>query len=278
MKNMCRDLNMDTRGRTDVVRRRLKEYFKYQKLESSGLYKNNNVDYFVVVDFEATCEERNPQGYPHEIIEFPAVLIDSKTKTIVDEFHSYIRPLINPTLSEFCRNLTGISQETVDASDPFLIVHEKFVQWLESHELGTVYTYSFVTDGPFDMGRFLFLQTGHSKLDYPNYGTVWVNLRKCFSYFYHTQKLPGLQNMLEHLGMNFQGSPHSGIDDARNIARIVVRMLIDRAHIRINEKIVLPEVGEDIGNPSPIHPGRLQSVVPVTRQEAEKWIQFQRKK
>ncbi len=33
-------------------------------------------DYLVVVDFEATCEEKNVQDYPHEIIEFPAVLID----------------------------------------------------------------------------------------------------------------------------------------------------------------------------------------------------------
>jgi hypothetical protein len=34
-----------------------------------------NVDFFLVIDFEATCEEKNPPGYPHEIIEFPAVLV-----------------------------------------------------------------------------------------------------------------------------------------------------------------------------------------------------------
>ena len=45
---------------------------------STGLLERDdikNVDYFVVIDFEATCEERNPPGYPHEIIEFPAVLV-----------------------------------------------------------------------------------------------------------------------------------------------------------------------------------------------------------
>ena len=44
----------------------------------SGLLERNdikNVDYFIVIDFEATCEEKNPPGYPHEIIEFPAVLV-----------------------------------------------------------------------------------------------------------------------------------------------------------------------------------------------------------
>ncbi len=44
----------------------------------SGLLERNdvkNVDFFLVIDFEATCEEKNPPGYPHEIIEFPAVLV-----------------------------------------------------------------------------------------------------------------------------------------------------------------------------------------------------------
>jgi hypothetical protein len=38
--------------------------------------KFRGFDYLVVVDFEATCEEKNTVDYPHEIIEFPAVLID----------------------------------------------------------------------------------------------------------------------------------------------------------------------------------------------------------
>jgi inhibitor of KinA sporulation pathway (predicted exonuclease) len=73
----------------------------------------------VVIDFEATCEEKNPIGYPHEIIEFPAVLVSSgynedtksyKSPEIIGAFHSFVRPVINPELSEFCKNLTGIEQ------------------------------------------------------------------------------------------------------------------------------------------------------------------------
>ena len=43
--------------------------------------------------------------------------------------------------------------------------------------------------------------------------------------------------MLENMGLTFQGHQHSGIDDARNIARIVVRMLEDGADLRINERL-----------------------------------------
>jgi inhibitor of KinA sporulation pathway (predicted exonuclease) len=46
----------------------------------------------------------------HEIIEFPAVLVDTTSQAIVDEFHMYCRPEVNPILSEFCVNLTGIRQ------------------------------------------------------------------------------------------------------------------------------------------------------------------------
>lgn len=62
-----------------------------------------------MIDFEATCEERNPPDYKHEIIEFPAVLVSSEpgNARVVDIFHSYVRPVINTQLSEFCRNLTG---------------------------------------------------------------------------------------------------------------------------------------------------------------------------
>ena len=102
----------------------------------------------------------------------------------MDIFHEYCRPVINPTLSEFCHNLTGITQETVDAADTFPVVHDKFLAWMKSHKLGTEHSFGIVTDGPFDMGRFLYLQINQLKVTYPSYATHWTNLRKCFANFY----------------------------------------------------------------------------------------------
>ena len=85
-----------------------------------------NTDMFVVIDFEATCEEKNPADYPHEIIEFPAVLVSTTDRKVVDVFHSFVRPVINPKLSEFCHILTSIEQDTVDAADPFPVVHQRY--------------------------------------------------------------------------------------------------------------------------------------------------------
>ena len=65
------------------------------------------------------------------------------------------------------------------------------------------------------------------------------------------------------LGLEFEGSPHSGVDDARNIARILVRLLSDRAFVRINEKIVINSTSKaDDDNRSA---ARLANVIPVAR-------------
>jgi len=45
--------------------------------------------------------------------------------------------------------------------------------------------------------------------------------------------------MLEHLELNFEGRPHCGLDDARNIARVLIRMMYDGASIQVNERIHL---------------------------------------
>jgi len=44
-------------------------------------------EYIAVVDFEATCEEHQRNNYPHEIIEFPIVLINVQQQTIVNYFN-----------------------------------------------------------------------------------------------------------------------------------------------------------------------------------------------
>ncbi|KAG6516795.1 hypothetical protein ZIOFF_027275 [Zingiber officinale] len=65
--------------------------------------------YFVVIDFEATCDkERNL--HPQEIIEFPSVLVNSSTGQLEAFFQTYVRPAYHQHLTDFCKELTGIQQ------------------------------------------------------------------------------------------------------------------------------------------------------------------------
>ncbi|KAL7979194.1 hypothetical protein Chor_015218 [Crotalus horridus] len=65
-------------------------------------------DYLIIIDFESTCWKDGRRC--QEIIEFPAVLLNTSNGEIETEFHMYIQPQEHPTLSEFCIELTGIKQ------------------------------------------------------------------------------------------------------------------------------------------------------------------------
>ena len=73
--------------------------------------------YICVLDFEATCWE-DMANKKHEVIEFPSVLLkwnkDKKEVIKLSEIQMYIKPKYNSTLSDFCTNLTGITQNLVD--------------------------------------------------------------------------------------------------------------------------------------------------------------------
>ena len=86
--------------------------------------------YLIVLDFETTCWADKAHAPPSEIIEFPAVLLDTASGSILDEFHTYVMPIEHPRLSEFCRELTGIGQDQVDAGVPLPTCLHLFSRWI----------------------------------------------------------------------------------------------------------------------------------------------------
>ena len=195
LKKMCRDEKIDSSGKGPLIKQRLKNYFKNKMLREVGLLqRRERYDFFLVVDFEATCEERNVPDFPHEIIEFPGVLVDGNLGTVVACRQQYCKPHINPQLSEFCKTLTGIQQETVDGAESFPEVLEEFNSWLRSFGLGAENTFALVTDGPFDVGRFLRLSCEQHGLEVPGWARKWINVRKAFANFYRwSGHTPGSQ-------------------------------------------------------------------------------------
>lgn len=86
--------------------------------------------YFLVLDFEATCE-RDCVIEPQEIIEFPVLKVCGQTFETLGSFHSYVKPKYQPTLSPFCTKLTGIIQDMVDDQPEFTQVLLQFEKWME---------------------------------------------------------------------------------------------------------------------------------------------------
>ncbi|CAD5118301.1 DgyrCDS7014 [Dimorphilus gyrociliatus] len=233
------DNHLSPDGVDKVLQRRLKNYYKRQLYaESQRQLSQPTLDYIVVIDFEATTEETKGNDYPHEIIEFPIVLIDVKSATVAGEFHEYVKPVLNPKLSKFCRTLTGISQKRIDVADEFPQVFSRAVKFLEERVFGT--RWAILTDGPWDMSRFLYKQCSISRLPFPKWARKWINVRKVHANYYAVGKPKKIILMLEDLGKEFDGSLHSGIDDTRNIARIALSLLEDGCDIVTNEKLLEP--------------------------------------
>ncbi len=90
----------------------------------------------VVFDTEFTtwegAKERNWSGdFEHrELVQIAAKKINLRTESVIDSFELFIKPTINPILSEFFIQLTGISQTQIDENGiDFATGYKKFVSW-----------------------------------------------------------------------------------------------------------------------------------------------------
>lgn len=89
-----------------------------------------------------------------------------------------------------------------------------------------------------DMSKFLNIQCRISRIRYPHFAKKWINIRKSYGNFYKVPRTQTkLSTMLEKLGLKYEGRPHSGLDDSRNIAKIALRMLQDGCQLRVNERM-----------------------------------------
>jgi len=196
--------------------------------------------YLCVLDVEATCE-RNTKHYIHEIIEFPVVVVDLDEKEVVGEFHTYVRPTVNTTLTEFCTKLTGITQDRVDDAPTLAEALQMFEEWRLEQPFGLVHTpeqqaFAFAADGPWDLRFFLHGECERKGILKPAYFDKWVNVKALFADFYRCRTCK-IHRMLEIQNMRFEGRLHSGIDDTRNIARIAKRMAEDGCSFYLNEAL-----------------------------------------
>eukprot|EP01084_Bolivina_argentea_P031456 58220_1 len=188
--------------------------------------------YLVVLDFEATCA-RNYKIWPQEIIEWPAIIIDTKTnKTLSTKtFHYYIKPTVKPKLTKFCTELTGITQElmdTVGCKNSIQSVIDEWNVWCFENNLLPNANYDpnacVVTVGDADLKPMWSEQKQVSKCSNPALFHSWINVKVIFSDTFQI-KAGGMMSMMEYMNIKHEGHHHSGIDDVRNTCKIVQKLL-----------------------------------------------------
>ncbi|KAL5994789.1 hypothetical protein ACLOJK_024844 [Asimina triloba] len=185
-------------------------------------YQFQEFQYFVVIDFEATCDkEKNPQ--PQEIIEFPSVLVNSVTGQLEASFQTYVRPIYHQHLSDFCKELTGIQQIQVDTGVPLseaLLMHDK---WLE--DKGIKHTnFAVVTWSNWDCRVMLESECRFKRIRKPPYFNRWINLKVPFHEVFGRVRC-NLKEAVQLAGLPWEGRAHCGLDDARNTARLLTHLM-----------------------------------------------------
>ncbi|XP_050740407.1 ERI1 exoribonuclease 3-like [Eriocheir sinensis] len=189
-----------------------------QQQTSDKMLTSQKYDYFLVLDFEATCD-KGKRIKPQEIIEFPVLKVNAKTYQEESKFRQFVRPTHNPKLTDFCTELTKIQQEDVNKAKPFEEVFEDFKQWMEN-DVGLDKEFLFVTCGNWDLQTMLPSQCTLCNIPVPYYCKTWLNIKKSYA-IKKKEYVNGMLPMLEGLNLTHEGVLHSGLDDCRNIAKIL---------------------------------------------------------
>ncbi|XP_065369852.1 3'-5' exonuclease Snipper-like isoform X3 [Calliphora vicina] len=202
--------------------------------------------YIIAVDFEATCWVDDPHARYRkvEIIEFPAVLMNLETGKIEAEFQQYIRPIEKPILSNFCLNLTGITQATVNNGISLQSALIMFEQWLRrelrmrklklpkeslDNKSGNC---AFVTWSECDFAYFMHNECQRKRIKKPTYFNQWIDIRNIFINWYR-HKPRNFSDALHYVGLKFVGKEHSGLDDAKNTAAFTLKLLKQGVPLKI---------------------------------------------
>uniref|UniRef100_A0A672YIM6 Exonuclease domain-containing protein n=1 Tax=Sphaeramia orbicularis TaxID=375764 RepID=A0A672YIM6_9TELE len=128
---------------------------------------------------------------------FPAVLLNTSTGEVESEFHTYVQPQEHPILSEFCTELTGITQVQVEAGIPLRICLSRFSRWLQNlqHQMGVVFPSmqqrssealpsqklcTFLTWSDWDLGVCLQYECKRKQIHKPDVLNSWIDLRSTY--------------------------------------------------------------------------------------------------
>ena len=148
-----------------------------------------------------------------EIIEFGAVMSDADFR-VIDEFQRFVKPVRHPVLTRFCTELTSIRQQDVDGAPTFPDCAAAFEAWLHRHS-----GFAFCSWGDYDRNQ---LQQDCDFHRIPNpVSAPHLNVKRLFSERQSLGRTYGLAGAIEKTGLGFSGTHHRGIDDARNIARLL---------------------------------------------------------
>ncbi|WP_026904659.1 3'-5' exonuclease [Pedobacter glucosidilyticus] len=172
------------------------------------------LDKILIIDLEATCwEDKAPVGMESDIIEIGLCLLDVQSGEISDSRAILVIPE-RSELSEFCTSLTTITQQLLD---------EQAISFKEAcNILKKEYqsqSRAWASFGAYDYKQF---QRQCNSLGIGNpMGPSHINVKTLFALKRKLTHEQGMAGALALLEIPLEGTHHRGVDDAKNIAKIL---------------------------------------------------------
>lgn len=171
-------------------------------------------DKIIIIDLEATCwNGAVPVGQVNEIIEIGICELDIETGKISKNHGILVKPT-KSQVSTFCTELTTITQDLLDKNG---ISFPEAIEKLQDEYQADLYTWA--SYGAYDLNM-LKKQCQLRGIKYPM-GSHHINVKEWFSEVKGLHKKVGMNGALEILNIPLEGTHHRGIDDAKNIAKIL---------------------------------------------------------
>lgn len=173
-------------------------------------------DLLDVVDVEATCRAgAPPPGQVSEIIEIGVTVVDLAAGRRLERHRVLVRPE-RCTVSAFCTELTGLSQEEVADGVSFA---EACRLLTTRHRAGAR---PWASWGDYDRKQFV-RQCAATGTAYP-FGPRHTNAEAVCADAHGLRGQLGMARALEFAGLPLEGRHHRGEDDAWNIAALVLHL------------------------------------------------------
>ena len=183
----------------------------------------SKLDQILVIDLECTCWENNepPEGQQQEIIEIGICTLHMESLERLDRHCIFVRPEVS-TVSPFCTELTSITPDQVVDGTSFADACSFLHKELHSKDR------MWASYGDFDRRHFE-MQCHRTGVPYP-FGPTHLNVKNLFALMHGLPRELGLNEALDYLGLEREGTAHRGVDDAWNIAALLaIVMSVQRA-------------------------------------------------
>ncbi len=172
------------------------------------------LDKIVIVDVEATCwDGANPEGMENDIIEVGVCLLDMETGEVTDNRGILVKPE-RSVISPFCTELTTITQDMVDKEG---ITFKQACAIPRKEYLSQ--SRAWASFGAYDLKQFQ-RQCTAMNIGFP-FGPSHINVKTLFALKKRLGHEQGMAGALGILDLQLEGTHHRGVDDAKNIAKIL---------------------------------------------------------